>query len=82
MDQLKKQKLEMWQKKLEGLQKEFKEIMVRKGEAAADGDLSENAAYKQAVEEADICLVRISEIKKIIANLEGPASAKAPAGKG
>lgn len=68
---LKKQKLEMWQKKLTGLEGEFKEIVKRKAEAAHDGDLSENAAYKQAVEEAEICRVRINEIKKIIANLEG-----------
>ncbi len=67
---LKKQKLEMWQKKLIGLEGEFKEIIKRKGEAAQDGDLSENAAYKQAVEEAEICRVRIHEIKKIVANLE------------
>lgn len=70
MNELTKQKLEMWGKKLVKLESELKDIMVRKGEAAADGDLSENAAYKQAVEDADICRVRISEVKKIIANLE------------
>jgi transcription elongation GreA/GreB family factor len=69
-EELKKQKIEMWSKKLETLEKELTAIMIKKGEAAREGDLRENAAYQQAAEDADTWRVRIEEIKKIIANLE------------
>ena len=69
-DSLKQQKIEMWSKKLEGLEKELEVIMVKKGEAAREGDLRENAAYQQAAEDADTWRVRIEEMKKIIADLE------------
>ena len=52
-DDIKKQKIEMWSKKLLQLDQELKEIYLRKGEAARDGDLSENAAYKAAIEDAE-----------------------------
>lgn len=66
---LKKQKLEMWTKKLAELEKGLEKVMAQKGEAAAMGDLSENAAYKMAMEEADTYRARIAEVKKIIADL-------------
>ena len=66
-----KQKKEMWGKKLIQLEKELEQIMYKKGEAARDGDLSENAAYKQAIEDADTWRARIEDVKKILANLEG-----------
>lgn len=71
MDELKKQKLNMWTKKLEDLEKELELTMVKKGEAAREGDLSENAAYKMAVEDADTYRARIAEVKKIIQELGG-----------
>lgn len=71
MDNIKQQKLEMWSKKLIDLEKELEAIMIRKGEAAAEGDLSENAAYKMAIEDADTYRARIAEVKKIISDLEG-----------
>lgn len=67
---IKQQKLEMWSKKLVDLEKELDAIMIRKGEAAAEGDLSENAAYKMAIEDADTYRARISEVKNIISDLE------------
>ena len=70
MDNLKQQKLEMWNKKLLDLEKELERILVEKGEAAAMGDLSENAAYKMAAEDAETYRARIAEVKKIIADLE------------
>lgn len=70
-DDIKKQKLNMWQKKLIELEKELEEILVRKGEAAREGDLRENAAYQMAAEDADTWRARIEDVKKIIADLEG-----------
>lgn len=70
MSKVAEEKLKKWKEKLEKLEKEFKAVMVRKGEAAAMGDLSENAAYSLAVEEAQMFQVRISEVKKIISKLE------------
>lgn len=67
---LNQQKLEMWKKKLIELEKAHKEAMRKKGEAAAMGDLSENAAYQMAVDEADTYSARIVEVKKIIKKLE------------
>jgi transcription elongation GreA/GreB family factor len=71
MDDLTKQKLEMWNKKLVELQEELEKIMVRRGEAAREGDLRENAAFQMASEDADTYRVRIEEVEKIIRELEG-----------
>jgi transcription elongation GreA/GreB family factor len=73
-DGLKQQKIDMWSKKLADLEKELEAILMRKGEAAAEGDLSENAAYKMAAEDADTYRARIAEVKKIISDLGGEES--------
>lgn len=65
-----KQKLEYWQKKLLELEKAYESLNLKKGEAASDGDLSENAAYKLATEEAETYSARIADVKKIIAGLK------------
>jgi transcription elongation GreA/GreB family factor len=70
-DGLKREKLNMWNKKLADLEKELEAILMRKGEAAAEGDLSENAAYKMAAEDADTYRARIAEVKKIISDIGG-----------
>lgn len=70
MDKLKQEKLQMWTKKLAELEKELSQTMQEKGEAASMGDLSENAAYKMALEEGDTLRARIDEVKRIIADLE------------
>ena len=75
-DTLKKQKVEMWKKKLEGLEKDLQKTMQEKGEAAQMGDLSENAAYKMALEEIDMLRARIDEVKKIITDLGGELPAE------
>jgi transcription elongation GreA/GreB family factor len=77
MDDLKQKRLKMWQEKLIQLEKELEEIMMRRGEAARDGDLRENAAYKQATEDAEMWRVRIQEVKKIISDLTDGGSAGA-----
>jgi transcription elongation GreA/GreB family factor len=70
MDDITKQKLDMWTKKKLQLEKELGEIMIKKGEAAKEGDLRENAAYQMAVEDADTWRARLQDVEKIIANLE------------
>lgn len=67
---LREEKLKMWQSQLKTLQEDLQKIFLRKGEAAREGDLSENAAYTMAIEDADTCRVRIEEVKKIIKDLE------------
>lgn len=70
MDKSKQEKLKMWKGKLSVLERELLEIKQRRGEAAREGDLRENAAYQLATEDAETWQVRIDDIKKIIANLE------------
>lgn len=69
-DNLKQEKIKMWTEKLAQLEKELEEIRIRRGEAAREGDLRENAAYQMATEDMDTWRVRIDEVKKILANLE------------
>lgn len=68
---LRKEKLKMWKDNLKQLEEELKIISAKKGAAAGEGDLSENAAYIIATEDAETTRVRIEEIKKIIRELEG-----------
>ena len=72
VDDLKKQKIEMWTKKLHELEDELSAIMKRKGEAAREGDLRENAAYQMAIEDADTFRARIRDVKKILTDLGVP----------
>ncbi|HBQ50908.1 hypothetical protein A3B42_01825 [Candidatus Daviesbacteria bacterium RIFCSPLOWO2_01_FULL_38_10] len=67
---LKEEKLKMWKENLSQLEEDLKVIMAKKGAAAQEGDLSENAAYTMAIEDADTTRVRIEEVKKIIKDLE------------
>lgn len=66
MNNIVEEKLKMWQGKLQKLHDEYKVIMQKRGEAAAQGDLRENAAYQSLSEDADTWRVRISEIESII----------------
>lgn len=70
MNDLKKQKLEMWTKKKEETEKALADAMKRKGEAAAMGDLSENSAYKMAIEDIEMGYARMNEIDRILENLK------------
>lgn len=60
----------MWQSTLKQLEEDLKVINAKKGAAAQEGDLSENAAYIMAIEDAVTTRVRIEEVKKIIKDLE------------
>lgn len=67
---LRLEKLQMWKDNLKQLEQELLVTAEKKGAAAAEGDLSENAAYTMAVEDAETTRVRIMEVKKIIQELE------------
>ncbi len=67
---LQQAKLEMWTKKLAENQAKLEDAMKRKGEAAQMGDLSENAAYKMAIEEIEMAQAREREITNILENIK------------
>lgn len=72
MTKLDEEKLKMWQGKLQKLEDEYKVIMLKRGEAIAMGDLSENAAFQMLDEDAGTYRVRIDEVKSIISKIEKP----------
>lgn len=67
---LRQEKLKMWKDNLKQLEEDLKAIALKKGVAAAEGDLSENAAYTLAIEDAETTRVRIGGVKQIIRELE------------
>lgn len=67
---LRREKIKMWKDNLIQLEEQLRVITEKKGAAAQEGDLSENAAYSMAVEDAETTRVRIQEVKKIIRDLE------------
>ena len=69
-EKLRQEKLQMWKENLKQLEEQLGVILLKKGAAAQEGDLSENAAYTMAIEDAETTRVRIEEVKKIIADLE------------
>lgn len=76
MDNLKAQKIKMWREKLEALDKEYRDTMRQKGEAAAMGDLRENIAYQMAIEKGEVLSVRMGDIQKMIRELEENGNSK------
>ena len=60
----------MWTKKQSENEAALADAMKRKGEAAQMGDLSENSAYKMAIEEIEMAYARRNEIAKIIENIK------------
>lgn len=76
MNDLQKAKLEMWTKKKAETEAALQDAMKRKGEAAAMGDLSENSAYKMAIEDIEMAYARLNEIDKILAGINNPQAAK------
>lgn len=72
MNDLQKAKLEMWTKKKKETEEALEDAMRRKGEAAAMGDLSENSAYKMAIEDIEMAYARLNEIDKILEGINNP----------
>lgn len=75
-DKLKKEKLDMWKKKAADLEDRLKVVMTQRGEAAAMGDLRENAAYQMLTEEAEVLSARVADIQKMIKSLEDGKDSK------
>lgn len=69
-DKATKQKLDIWCQKLVDLERELRKVMQRRGEAAAMGDLRENAAYQMLTEQAEVLSARMADIQKMIQELE------------
>jgi hypothetical protein len=69
MDDLKKQKLKMWEKKLAEANTFLADALKKKSDSMNVGYLSENA-YKMASEEIEMGHARINEINKIIDSLK------------
>lgn len=70
MNKLNKEKLNMWKKKEEELQKELKSLMAKRGQAASEGDLSENAAFLSFTDEAEMISAQLGNVQKMIQRLE------------
>ena len=67
---LKLEKLKMWNENLKKLEDQLVAVQLKKGLAAQEGDLSENAAYTMTIEDAVTLRVQIEQVKKIIADLQ------------
>jgi len=67
---LREEKLKMWKENLKKLEDQLVVVQHKKGAAAQEGDLSENAAYTMAIEDAVTFRVQIEQVKKIIQELE------------
>ncbi len=80
-EELRRQKIQMWADKLKSLQDQFDDVRIRRGEAAREGDLRENAAYIDLTEQAEVLSARINDIQKMIAQLEHEAGNKKDADK-
>lgn len=70
-NKLKQEKLKMWRENLKKLEDQLVVVQHKKGVAAQEGDLSENAAYTMAIEDSETLRVQIEQVKKIIKELEG-----------
>jgi transcription elongation GreA/GreB family factor len=70
VNDLQKAKLVMWTQKLAENQAALADAMKRKGEAAQMGDLSENSAYKMAIEEIEMAHARDREINLILQKIK------------
>lgn len=69
-NKLKQEKLKMWTENLKKLEDQLVATQHKKGVAAQEGDLSENAAYTMAIEDSETLRVQINQVKKIISDLE------------
>ncbi len=67
---LKQEKIKMWEENLQKLETQLEATQQKKGAAAQEGDLSENAAYTMAIEDSETLRVQIEQVKKIIRDLE------------
>lgn len=67
---IKEEKKKMWEENLEQLKKDYDETMRKRGLAAQEGDLKENAAYELLTEHAQVLSAQMNNVQKILANLD------------
>lgn len=67
---MKQEKLKFWKEQEKELEKRYLELMKLRGEAAQEGDLSENAGFELRTEEAQVTSARLAHVKKTIKELE------------
>lgn len=70
MPNINQEKLKLWKKQEEDLNKQLADALKKRGAAAQEGDLSENADYKMYSEKAEMISARIGMIQKMIRELE------------
>ena len=64
------EKLIFWKKQEKELEERFNNLMLLRGEAAREGDLSENAGFELRTEEAQVASVQLGQARKTIKKLE------------
>lgn len=64
------EKLQFWRDREKLLEEKFKKKMKQRGEAAQEGDLSENASYEMATQDAQLASAQLAQVKKAIKGLE------------
>ena len=64
------EKLAFWKVREQALEEKFKKQMKLRGEAAAEGDLSENASYESHTQEAQLASAQLANVKKSIKEIE------------
>lgn len=74
MDDLKQQKIKMWIDQEEKLNAQLADLMKRRAEEAAKGDLRENGGYQILTEDAQLLSARIAQIQKMRKELEAEES--------
>lgn len=67
---LKEEKLNVWKIKEQELRKQLAAVMSKRGQAAQEGDLSENAAFLSFTDEAEMISAQLKGVQKMIQTLE------------
>ena len=69
------EKLAFWKEREVTLEKKFKDLMKLRGEAAAEGDLSENASFEMRTQDAQVTSEQLANVKRSIRELEAQLNA-------
>lgn len=64
------EKLKFWRKQEKELEERFNKLMQLRGEAAREGDLSENAGFELRTEEAQVASAQLGQARKSIKKIE------------
>ena len=64
------EKLIFWKKQEKELEERYNHLMLLRGEAAREGDLSENAGFELRTEDAQVASAQLGQARKTIKKLE------------